>query len=94
MTTQVDNEPVLVLDGKKYIIDDLSDTAKYLLSCIDDVQKQLLAIGMKKIFHSTENPLPWIDMQVNAVEHTNFFENRATEYAKASTQGNWQDIFK
>ena len=41
MTTQVDNEPVLVLDGKKYIIDDLSDTAKYLLSCIDDVQKQL-----------------------------------------------------
>ena len=32
-------------------------------------------------------------MQVNAVEHTNFFENRATEYAKASTQGNWQDIY-
>ena len=47
MTTQVDNEPVLVLDGKKYIIDDLSDTAKYLLSCIDDVQKQLLATQMK-----------------------------------------------
>ncbi len=56
--------------------------------------RRLLGIGMKKIFHSTENPLPWIDMQVNAVEHTNFFENRATEYAKASTQGNWQDIFK
>jgi len=34
---------------------------------------------MKNIFHSSdENPLPWIDMQVNAVEHTNFFENRAT----------------
>ena len=47
MSTQVDNEPVLVLDGKKYIIDDLSDTAKYLLSCIDDVQKQLLANQMK-----------------------------------------------
>ena len=47
MTTQVDNEPVLVLDGKKYIIDDLSDTAKYLLSCIDDVQKQLLANQMR-----------------------------------------------
>ena len=56
--------------------------------------RRLLGIGMKKIFHSTDNPLPWIDMQVNAVEHTNFFENRATEYAKASTQGNWQDIFK
>ena len=56
--------------------------------------RRLLGIGMKKIFHSTDNPLPWIDMQVNAVEHTNFFENRATEYAKASTQGNWQDVFK
>ena len=56
--------------------------------------RRLLGLGMKAIFHSTENPLPWIDMQINAVEHTNFFENRATEYAKASTQGNWQDIFK
>ena len=56
--------------------------------------RRLLGLGMKGIFHSTVNPLPWIDMQVNAVEHTNFFENRATEYAKASTQGNWQDIFK
>jgi len=57
--------------------------------------RRLLGLGMKNIFHSSdENRLPWIDMQVNAVEHTNFFENRATEYAKASTQGNWQDIFK
>jgi ribonucleoside-diphosphate reductase beta chain len=56
--------------------------------------RRLLGLGMKNIFHSNKNPLPWIDMQVNAVEHTNFFENRATEYAKSSTQGNWQDIFK
>ena len=56
--------------------------------------RRLPGLGMKAIFHSDANPLPWIDMQVNAVEHTNFFENRATDYAKASTQGNWQDIFK
>jgi len=56
--------------------------------------RRLLGSGMKAICHSTVNPLPWIDTQVNAVEHTNFFENRATEYAKSSTQGNWQDIFK
>jgi ribonucleoside-diphosphate reductase beta chain len=31
---------------------------------------------------------------LNGVEHTNFFENRATEYSKASTTGNWKDIFK
>ena len=55
--------------------------------------RRLLGLGMKAIFHSTDNPLPWLDQQLNAVEHANFFENRATEYAKSSTQGNWQDIF-
>jgi ribonucleoside-diphosphate reductase beta chain len=56
--------------------------------------RRLLGLGLKNIFLTKHNPLPWIDYQLNAVEHTNFFENRATEYAKASTQGNWQDIFK
>jgi ribonucleoside-diphosphate reductase beta chain len=56
--------------------------------------RRLLGLGMKKIFNSTENPLPWLDYMLNAVEHTNFFENRATEYATASTTGNWGDIFK
>ena len=56
--------------------------------------RRLLGLGMKKIFHSEDNPLPWLDYMLNAVEHTNFFENRATEYARASTTGNWQDIFK
>ena len=56
--------------------------------------RRLLGLGLKNIFHAKVNPLPWIDIQVNAVEHTNFFENRATEYAKSSTKGNWQDIFK
>jgi ribonucleoside-diphosphate reductase beta chain len=56
--------------------------------------RRLLGLGMKKIFHSRSNPLPWLDFMLNAVEHTNFFENRSTEYARASTTGNWQDIFK
>ena len=56
--------------------------------------RRLLGLGMKKIFHSEKNPLPWIDYMLNAVEHTNFFENRATEYGRATTSGNWQDIFK
>jgi ribonucleoside-diphosphate reductase beta chain len=56
--------------------------------------RRLLGLGMKKIFNSKENPLPWLDYMLNGVEHTNFFENRATEYSRASTTGNWQDIFK
>ena len=34
------------------------------------------------------NPLPWMDAMLNGVEHANFFESRATEYSKASTEGN------
>ena len=56
--------------------------------------RRLLGLGMKKIFGSDQHPLPWLDYMLNGVEHTNFFENRATEYSRASTTGNWQDIFK
>jgi len=30
---------------------------------------------------------------LNTIEHTNFFENRATEYSKASTRGTWEEAF-
>ncbi|MCA3405997.1 MAG: ribonucleotide-diphosphate reductase subunit beta, partial [Roseomonas sp.] len=33
------------------------------------------------------------DEMLNAVEHANFFENRATEYSKASTAGSWEEAF-
>jgi ribonucleoside-diphosphate reductase beta chain len=39
------------------------------------------------------NPLPWLDDMLNAVEHANFFENRSTEYSKASTTGSWEEAF-
>ena len=42
---------------------------------------------------SVNDPLPWLDEMLNAVEHTNFFENRATEYSKASTGGTWEEAF-
>ncbi len=56
--------------------------------------QRLAGIGMKGVYTEAENPLPWLDYMLNGVEHANFFENRSTEYAKASTTGNWQDIFK
>jgi ribonucleoside-diphosphate reductase beta chain len=45
------------------------------------------------LFHVAKNPLPWLDEMLNAVEHANFFENRATEYSKASTAGSWDEAF-
>jgi ribonucleoside-diphosphate reductase beta chain len=40
-----------------------------------------------------KNPLPWMDQMLNAIEHTNVFENHATEYFKASTRGRWEEAF-
>jgi ribonucleoside-diphosphate reductase beta chain len=36
-----------------------------------------------------EHPLPWLTAMLNGVEHANFFEARATEYSKATAQGEW-----
>ena len=30
---------------------------------------------------------------MGGVEHTNFFENRATEYSKAATRGTWDQVW-
>ena len=37
-----------------------------------------------------EHPLPWLISILNGVEHTNFFEQRSTEYTKTVTQGQWE----
>ena len=38
-------------------------------------------------------PLPWLSPLLNGVEHANFFEARATEYSKAATKGNWNEVW-
>jgi ribonucleoside-diphosphate reductase beta chain len=50
--------------------------------------RRLLQLGLKPNFAVKDNPLPWLDWVLNGVEHTNFFENRATEYTKGSMTGN------
>jgi ribonucleoside-diphosphate reductase beta chain len=52
-----------------------------------------MQLGLSPLFHVTKNPLPWLDDMLNAVEHANFFENRATEYSRASTVGTWEEAF-
>ena len=55
--------------------------------------RRLTQLGLNELFHVDKNPLPWLDEMLNAVEHANFFENRATEYSKASTTGSWEEAF-
>lgn len=55
--------------------------------------RRLQQLNLPAVYGIDKNPLPWMDQMLNGAEHTNFFENRATEYSKASTQGTWEDVF-
>tara|TARA_B100000497_G_scaffold37174_1_gene43580 strand:- start:68 stop:496 length:429 start_codon:yes stop_codon:yes gene_type:complete len=55
--------------------------------------RRLEQLGLKPIYDVKKNPLTWLDNMLNGVEHMNFFEGRATEYSKASTRGNWGEVF-
>ena len=55
--------------------------------------RRLLSLGLKPNFGVEDNPLPWLDWVLNGVEHTNFFENRATEYAKGALTGSWSEVW-
>ena len=50
-------------------------------------------MGLKPIYMIDEHPLPWLAPLLNGVEHANFFETRATEYSKAATKGQWNDVW-
>src|SRR6185503_16250941 len=55
--------------------------------------RRLSQLGLQPIYRVERNPIPWIDDMLNGMEHTNFFENRATEYSKAATQGTWDEVW-
>jgi ribonucleoside-diphosphate reductase beta chain len=68
-----------------------SDEVKTYIRYIAD--RRLISMGMKGIFKVKKNPLPWVEEMINAPTHTNFFENRATDYAKGALSGNWDDVW-
>jgi ribonucleoside-diphosphate reductase beta chain len=55
--------------------------------------RRLISMGMKGIFKVKKNPLPWVEEMINAPTHTNFFENRATDYAKGALTGSWEEVW-
>ena len=55
--------------------------------------RRLIQLWLEPIYQIDKNPLTWLDTMLNAVEHMNFFEGRATEYSKASTKGTWSEAF-
>lgn len=55
--------------------------------------RRITQLGLQPVYKVDKNPLPWLEEMLNGVEHTNFFENRATEYSRAATQGSWEEAF-
>ncbi|MEO5772903.1 MAG: ribonucleotide-diphosphate reductase subunit beta, partial [Sphingomicrobium sp.] len=50
-------------------------------------------LHLPPIYKVKEHPLPWLAPLLNGVEHANFFETRATEYSKAATRGQWNEVW-
>ena len=69
---------------------DAEQTKRYIRFIAD---RRLQQLGLEPHYNIEKNPLPWLDEMLNAVEHTNFFENRSTEYSRASTEGSWEDVW-
>jgi ribonucleoside-diphosphate reductase beta chain len=67
-----------------------ADVKSYIRYIAD---RRLSQLGLQPIYQIEKHPLPWLDAMLNAVEHANFFENKATEYSKAATQGTWEEAF-
>lgn len=67
-----------------------SEVKQYIRYIAD---RRLTQLGLQPIYRLEKNPLLWMDEMLNGMEHTNFFENRSTEYSKAATQGSWEDIW-
>jgi len=73
------------------MLDLSSEDVKQYIRYITD--RRLIGLGMKGIFKVKKNPLPWVEEMINAPTHTNFFENRATDYAKGALSGTWEDVW-
>ena len=68
------------------------DEMKHYIRYMTDYR--LRGLGLKSIFKTgRKHPLPWLTPLLSGPEHANFFETRATEYSKASTLGDWSDVW-
>jgi ribonucleoside-diphosphate reductase beta chain len=69
---------------------DANDVKQYIRYIAD---RRLISMGLKGIMKVKKNPLPWVEEMINAPTHTNFFENRATDYARGAVTGSWDDVW-
>jgi ribonucleoside-diphosphate reductase beta chain len=82
----------LAYNGYDDIVELSKDDVKLYIRHIAD--RRLLQLGLKPNFKVKDNPLPWLDWVLNAPDHTNFFENRVTEYEVGGLKGSWGQVYE
>lgn len=65
------------------------DVKQYIRYIAD---RRLISLGLKGIFKVKKNPLPWVDGMLGTT-HSNFFENKVTDYAKGALTGSWEEVW-
>jgi glutaredoxin 3 len=69
---------------------EMAEVKQYIRYITD---RRLIQLGMKPNFRVKDNPLSWLEWVLNGADHTNFFENRVTEYEVAGLSGNWDEAY-
>ena len=67
------------------------EVKEYILHITD---RRLNQLGLNEIYNIDKNPLTWLEWILNGADHTNFFENRVTEYEVAGLTGNWDEAYQ
>ncbi len=75
-----------MLEVEKLTKEEVKEYIRYI------ADRRLISMGMKGIFKVKKNPLPWVDGMLG-ISHTNFFEQRVTDYSKGATTGSWDDVW-
>ena len=68
-----------------------SDEVKKYIRYICD--RRLISLGLKGIFKVKRNPIPWVEEQINAPGHTNFFENKSGGWGRGAVTGTWDSVW-
>lgn len=93
MVTLEDNFIDLIFNTAGTIEGLTPDEVKSYIRYIANIRWQQLGFnGVLFESQAKTNPLPWVDEMLSAPEHSNFFEAKSTQYAKAMTKGTMEDV--
>nr|QXT57792.1 ribonucleotide reductase small subunit [Rhinella marina erythrocytic-like virus] len=66
------------------------DTKNYIKFILD---KRISDLGFTKLWPDLTDPTPWVTWIINGTDHTNFFDNKVTEYTVGGLAGTWDDVY-